>query len=552
MTFYLTYRPQAISELDLVAVREELGHILTSGQFAHAYLFAGPRGTGKTSAARILAKLVNCEKNRTVIKGKTGGLGEPCNTCENCLAFASGSSLDLLEIDAASNRGIDDIRALRERIKLAPSQAAYKVYIIDEVHMLTTEAFNALLKTLEEPPSHALFILCTTEIERVPDTIVSRCTVIRFSRASNQEVVDSLAKVAKTEKLFLEDGVLAEIAKSVDGSFRDGMKILEQLSLRKAANKKTRQKLTLADVQAISGMFEKGKAMEFLVALGESDAQTAFSIIAQIHSEGLSVEQFVREVLEDLRRQLLMQVGVLDGKAMRQFDLQNIKVLIRLFSDTHRMLRNAPIAELPLELAAAEWLEHNLDRSSPRADKSNRKNGVDASTIKSTLELEKTERSKASKRVSNKPSNHDLPSGSEQTDDSQPVASSAKKGSVADVTFIDVQQRWQDILTKLRPKNHSVEALLKAARPLRLEEDRIVIEVAYQFHKEQLELPRYRAMVEEAVAHLLSDGLRLQYILGKTQARKPTTKVEHENVSGTVEDDEILKAAEEIFGSESD
>jgi DNA polymerase-3 subunit gamma/tau len=177
MVFYRKYRPQKIEELDSASVRENLYSIFSKGNYPHAFLFTGPKGLGKTSAARIVAKIVNCEKKA---KGKI----EPCNKCDQCQSIASGSNLDVLEIDGASNRGIDEIRDLREKIKLAPFKASKKVYIIDEVHMLTTEAFNALLKTLEEPPAHVLFILCTTEQHKVPATIASRCFRINFTRAN--------------------------------------------------------------------------------------------------------------------------------------------------------------------------------------------------------------------------------------------------------------------------------------------------------------------------------------------------------------------------------
>jgi len=202
VSFYLKYRPQRVGELDLVSVRESLGRILKSGRFAHAYLFAGPKGTGKTSSARILAKVLNCVDNNgkpknqktNKLKNKketTQELREPCGKCGSCKAIVGGSSMAVMEMDAASNRGIDDIRELRERVALAPAGGKYAVYVIDEVHMLTTEAFNALLKTLEEPPAHAVFVLCTTEVHKLPGTVVSRCTQVKFTKASRGEVVAS-------------------------------------------------------------------------------------------------------------------------------------------------------------------------------------------------------------------------------------------------------------------------------------------------------------------------------------------------------------------------
>ena len=222
MVFYRKYRPQTISELDSSNVRETLFAVLKGENIPHAFLFTGPKGLGKTSTARIVAKAVNCLHPKN---------GEPCNVCEQCVSITNGSNIDILEIDGASNRGIDEIRELRERVKLAPSSAKKKVYIIDEVHMLTTEAFNALLKTIEEPPAHVMFIFCTTEPHKVPETILSRCFHISFSLATTAELVHSLERITNGEKIEAEKGALELIAHLAEGGFRDAAKILEEMVL---------------------------------------------------------------------------------------------------------------------------------------------------------------------------------------------------------------------------------------------------------------------------------------------------------------------------------
>ena len=242
MVFYRKYRPQTIEELDSSAVRETLFSVFSGKSYPHAFLFTGPKGLGKTSTARIIAKVINCESR---IKNKESGDKrsektdvqkhnssfiipnskiEPCNKCSQCLSITNGTNIDILEIDGASNRGIDEIRDLREKIKLSPAYANKKVYIIDEVHMLTTEAFNALLKTLEEPPAHAMFILCTTEPHKIPATISSRCFHISFKMATNEELARSFARIAKKERLTFDKDALDLIANISDGSFRDGVK----------------------------------------------------------------------------------------------------------------------------------------------------------------------------------------------------------------------------------------------------------------------------------------------------------------------------------------
>jgi DNA polymerase-3 subunit gamma/tau len=222
--FYRKWRPQTLTDVvGQKPVTQTLANALSTGKIAHAYLFCGPRGTGKTSTGRILAKALNCLTN--------DGKGEPCNSCEMCQAFNEGRALDLVEIDGASNRGIDEIRVLRERINFAPNIARYKVYIIDEVHMLTEPAFNALLKTLEEPPPHAIFILATTEVHKIPLTIMSRCQRFDFRRLSQADMVEKLKDICKHEGINIEAQTLALVAKAATGSLRDAENILEQLVL---------------------------------------------------------------------------------------------------------------------------------------------------------------------------------------------------------------------------------------------------------------------------------------------------------------------------------
>jgi DNA polymerase-3 subunit gamma/tau len=506
MTFYLKYRPQKVSELDLATVRKELGVVLSSGKFSHAYLFVGPRGTGKTSAARILAKVVNCKRN-TQFKNqkKKRSLLEPCNVCTSCKEITLGNALDLIEIDAASNRGIDDIRELRERIKLAPTNSLFKAYIIDEVHMLTNEAFNALLKTLEEPPAHSLFILCTTEPSKVPETIVSRCTKILFKKASVDEVIRSLKKVTKGEKLTYEDGVLEAIAESVDGSFRDAVKLLEQLSLRRNMKRKGKFSIRLSDVKEVVGLAGEAASRKFLKALAVNDKDYALGAISLMSKEGVSLKEFIREMLELLRKLLLTEVGVLDEERVEGLDLASIRLLIKVFSEAAYSMRTAVIEELPLEMAVVEWIGGRGTYEEPKAE----------SKITDTHEA------------------------STKDDSGQDLSS---------VSISQIIENWPVVLEKLRPENHSVEALLKATKPVDLADGTIIVEVYYKFHKEQLELSRYKKMVESAVSNVISDGLQLKYVLKERGSERKSAQKKNENISGKVEDEEIVRAAEEIFG----
>src|SRR5581483_863467 len=341
MVFYRKYRPQAIDELDSESVRNTLESIFKKeDSIPHAFLFTGSKGLGKTSTARIIAKVVNCT-NR-----KKGSI-EPCNKCDQCISITNGSNLDVLEIDGASNRGIDEIRDLREKIKLSPAGSYKKVYIIDEVHMLTTEAFNALLKTLEEPPAHALFVLCTTEPHKVPETILSRCFHISFQKATKEELIRSLSRIVKGEKLDVEKEALDYISSLSDGAFRDGAKILEEVSLL-ADCKKITKDLVEKKYQA-SGISHY--VMEFLNLLQQKKTKENLEIISKLEEQGTDMKFFTDQLMQQLHVQLLENVG---GK-QTLFGIEEIKKIIQLLNEASLQTKYAVIPQLPLELVVVEW-----------------------------------------------------------------------------------------------------------------------------------------------------------------------------------------------------
>ncbi len=371
MTLYRKYRPQNLSELDNAEIRDRLTRVFSSSFTPHALLFAGPKGTGKTSAARIVAKVLNCEsrdKNKKALKTPRGWQAErseamtppmvkeseiePCNKCESCISITEGRNLDIFEIDAASNRGIDEIRDLREKIKLAPVCAKYKVYIIDEVHMLTTEAFNALLKTLEEPPAHAVFILATTEPEKLPATILSRCIIFNFKKASDEEIVHCLNRVVAGEKISVTDQFLSQIALAAEGSFRDATKIMEQAILE---DKLTQEKLTILLGRSTS------TTRDFLLLLLTKDTNRILSQIQKMSSAGVNFRFLTEDILRLLHQLLLSQhqvtEGVIDSKLTENISAKEVLALIKLFSRVFTELKNTSILELPLEVAVVEWCE---------------------------------------------------------------------------------------------------------------------------------------------------------------------------------------------------
>lgn len=361
MALYLKYRPQKLSELDSALLRDKLTNILSSSYRPHALLFAGPRGTGKTSAARIVAKVLNCEKrlaSRKLASSKKEKILnaniEPCNKCEACLSITQGRNLDVLEIDAASNRGIDEIRQLRENIKLSPLSAQFKIYIIDEVHMLTNEAFNALLKTLEEPPAHAIFILATTEPDKLPQTILSRCVRFNFHKATEDEVLHSLKRVVSGENIKIEDEVLKKIAQMSDGSFRDATKHLEQAI--------TQHSATSAKISTFLGA-DTISADSFLHFLISKNTKQALTSILEMSKRGADFRFFTTEVLMLLHDILLSQHGISEGKSStdlaEKLSTKEVIKLINLFSKVYSDLKYTSNPQLPLEVAIVEWCESN-------------------------------------------------------------------------------------------------------------------------------------------------------------------------------------------------
>ena len=292
VALYRRWRPQNFDTLvGQQPVKQALTNALTSGRIAHAYLFAGPRGTGKTSTARILAKALNCDHGPTP---------NPCGECDNCRRIAEGSSMDVFEIDAASNRGIDEIKALRDQLAFTPVDCRYKVYIIDEVHMLTTEAFNALLKTLEEPPSHVIFILATTDPHKIPATIHSRCQRFDFRRVTVEEIVQHLAMVAQGSGLEADEDALRLIAIQSEGGMRDALSLLDQCGV-------MAKKITAVTVREVLGIVGREALRALVEAIGRQDVPLALSQLAALLEQGKDVRQLVTELIEYLRALLLFK-----------------------------------------------------------------------------------------------------------------------------------------------------------------------------------------------------------------------------------------------------
>lgn len=359
IALYRKWRPQTFK--DLVGqehISRTLANAITSGHIGHAYLFAGPRGTGKTSTAKILAKALNCEHGPTP---------EPCGQCEQCRKIADGSSMDVFEIDAASNRGIDEIRDLRETVKFAPVDGRYKVYIIDEVHMLTTEAFNALLKTLEEPPAHVVFILATTEAHKVPPTIQSRCQRYDFKRITVEEIESRLRYITAEMKMEAEDEALAMIAIQADGGMRDALSILDQCAALAEGT------ITAERVRQILGLVGHDWIYKMTKALAARNVQEALQILAELLRDGKDLKQVLSELSLHLRSLMIFQaagtVEAMDLYAEPQDVLQDQaklfapEVLPRMIARLHEAMTEmkwSPQPRITVEVALMELCRPEL------------------------------------------------------------------------------------------------------------------------------------------------------------------------------------------------
>ena len=507
MTLYLKYRPKNLDELDLKDVGESLKKILSKSSMPHAFLFAGPKGTGKTSAARILAKIVNCESKNP-----------PCGKCKQCTSIDKGNNLDVIEMDAASHRGIDDVRILRDAVKLSPVSATKKIYIIDEAHMLTTEASNALLKTLEEPPEHVIFILATTNPEKLIETIRSRTTYIPFRKANPDEIVSSLKRAVSGEKIKIDGETLSVIAEAADGSFRDAIKILEQL----VAEEKQLSKEFLEEF-----LFKK-KAFDldaFTALLIKKDAKSLIEEIGKFGAKGVAVENFLEAILGKLRISLLAKVGV-GTDEMSALDKISLIRLIELLEGALKDSTESLIEELPLEIAVIKWCEGEngqLQTVQPEAD-----------APSGTAKTGDSPRMKT-------------PAGFDTT---QTEFSGTRKEANIQNPGVGVNgDVWKNILELVKPINASIEALLRSSKPITYDGKTLTLGVYYKFHKERLEDIRHRKILEEIVAKVLGFPTKVVCVLVEPPPGGIIEEIKVETVLTEGEDKDIIKAAEEIFGN---
>jgi DNA polymerase-3 subunit gamma/tau len=550
MAFYHTYRPQNFKDIFQTQhdVAQSLVMSLVQDKIQHAYLFTGTHGTGKTSTARILAKAVNCEKFAEVKKvdlKKNSSIDQiiekfpvPCNECDSCKSITKGSSLDVVELDAASNRGIDDIRELKENIRLMPISSRKKVFIIDEVHMLTTEAFNALLKTLEEPPAHAMFVLCTTELDKVPSTIQSRCSKLVLKRPSLEQIAGYIEMIVESEKLEVDEKAIQSIARASGGAYRDSAKLLEQL-----ASMQTKITSELVEQHVIGSV--AGSSMRIMSLLASRKYQDALSFIGQLESNGLNFNEIIKELIYHSRMVMYAHVNAQSSTAeyiqfAKYFDQFTLADFIEHLLKAYSQQRSTPLPSLPLELVILRIM-----RVAPTSTASVVEVKKDVVQTKAkTAEPEITKDKKTAIETSSpKPELELVDIVIEQTLVSEPSADTPQE-QPQDLNLIQLQERWTEVVRLVKKYNASMSAIMSKCKPVKLDGKIVILETTYSFHKDIVESAKNRPIIEQAVFELLGTQVRIKAQLSNTKL----VAKQVENVT-EVQNEDLVAAVQEMFGA---
>lgn len=511
ISLYRKWRPQTFSDLKgQDVIRDTLYYAVTHGQLSQAYLFCGPRGTGKTTTARLIAKVINC-------LAESGD--KPCNSCSTCTSITNNANLDIIELDAASNRGIDEIRQLRDTVRFAPTQANYKVFIIDEVHMLTREAFNALLKTLEEPPSHVIFILATTEVHKIPPTIVSRCQRYDFRLATLDSLEQHVVAIAKEEQMKLTPDAARFIARLGEGSFRDALSLLEQV---KAANQ---AEYTREVVEQLFGYIPEDHLVSCLGSILKGSLKEAHAQVDLALAKGADIKAFGEQLLA-YSQSLLESVALEDYSGMpeslaavaQSVGLRRLLGWVELLIAGLHEMKQCPIPRLPLDIAITKY----------------------ATVFKSQ------EPTYTPTPIPNPPANKTTESGKTVAYVLQPPVASESSPVVLEsptpvheTVSVPVAvvlpetiepENWKDILQELKKDAPSLVTSLVHGKVLGIESDTVKIAVRYKMHSDKINQVKNKLRIESAIAHVMGVPLKIEAQVLKEWPEETEEEVDLEKV----------------------
>ena len=553
---YRMFRPQSFE--DVVGqehVTKTLRNAISKGKQSHAYIFSGPRGTGKTSIAKVFAKAINCLERSD---------GEPCNECAICTGITRGTNSDVIEIDAASNNGVDEIRNIRDKVKYAPSESKFKVYIIDEVHMLTTGAFNALLKTLEEPPAHAIFILATTEPHKIPPTIISRAQRFDFKAISHDEIVERLQFVADNQEIEYDHGALDFIAKASEGGMRDALSIMDQ------AIAFGDEHLTLQDALNVTGSVDAQALNDLLKEVVEGDVKTAFSTYHQFIAQGKEVNRLINDMIYFVRDTIMNKTSNMDSEydALMHFDLDTLYKMIDVINDTLVSIRfsvNQSVHFEVLLVKIAEMIKgepENVQTVATTSVASEPNNEVLLQRMEQLENELKTLKSQGVVANSAKPQAKKTASKGPQSKNAfsmQQIAKVLDKANKEDIK--QLKDHWQEVIDHAKSNDmKSLVSLLQNSEPVAASETHVLIKFEEEIHCEIVNKDdEKRENIENVVCNIIDKTVKVvgvpadQWMRVRTeylQNRKQGTSAEENRTATTTspEDVDVVQKAKDLFG----
>ena len=552
---YRQHRPKTFDQvLGQVHITRTLRQQVLMGNIGHAYLFSGTRGTGKTSAAKILSRAVNCLNPQD---------GNPCNECEICKGILDETIMDVIEMDAASNNSVDDVRDLKEKVIYPPSRARFKVYIIDEVHMLSKGAFNALLKTLEEPPRHLIFILATTEPERLPQTILSRCQRFDFKRITNKDIVANMKTIASSINVEIEDKVLSLIARNSDGAMRDALSLLDQcISF-------NNEKITYEDATSILGIANKYLVFDIVNNINKKDLQKVLFAIDEIVQKGKDINQFIKDLIRHFRDLMVAKSSKDPGDIIESEDIQDyidqskdmsLEYILKALDILTRAEGQAKWSTQPriiLEMAAIKLVsieeDLSLEERVKRLEQGIRPVVEQTTRPSFTKEVKSATSFEVKKEIEHKPvevkvdgSNEDIRQDENDVEEGTEIAISNEPDGYA-LTFDRIRSEWPKVLQNIKSQKINIYALIMEGELISFEKDLLTIgyDDGFGFHKEAVNSQQNREFVENIVSKYFNRNISIHFYMKADLPNRVPKGEPRDNEDKTVQN--II----EFFGEEN-